>query len=507
MSILANTSIKNRLTLIIITISAISVLLTVISIVAYSYYNIKQEMIIDLDLNAKAIGERNSAAISLGTDTMGFDDTYSQQAAKSLRFFKTNKSILKVCLYNAYKDEFAKYIADNVSDKACPKVGVYSVAAFTSKTLNLEREINYAGDNIGYIYIQTDKYKLDNFIAKTLTTAAIVMLVALIASYFLALYLQRSISNPILGIVRTADKVGAERDYSLRATQIYDDKQTHNNELAKLIKSFNKMLSEIESREGEMVHKNVQLEEAKNMAEKANEAKTQFLANISHELRTPLNSIIGFSDIICTEMLGPIENDKYSEYAHNINDSGVHLLEIINDILDISKAESGKLELRIGKVVLSKALDECLNIIERRAFDNNIKVTHNLPDNLPIIFVDRVRFKQIVLNILSNAVKFTEPEGEVILDVEHLEKDNQIRIDITDTGIGMSEDDIDKAFQSFVQIDGGLNRRHEGTGLGLPLTKQLVKLHKGRINVDSTPNKGTTVSVYLPVRSDELVNE
>jgi signal transduction histidine kinase len=243
---------------------------------------------------------------------------------------------------------------------------------------------------------------------------------------------------------------------------------------------------------------------AKELAESANRAKSQFLANISHELRTPLNAVIGFSDIISKQLLGPIENPKYVEYSNDINESGIHLLEIINDILDLSKAEAGKLELTLREISVPKSIEECIKVVSKRAQDNNLTIISDIPDKLPAIIADRMRFKQIVLNLLSNAVKFTG-DGGIISIIARVRKVSDLidefTIIIKDTGIGMSQEELDIAFKSFQQIDSGLNRKYEGTGLGLPLTKKLVELHGGGIELISAPGQGTSVIVTL--RSDK----
>lgn len=237
--------------------------------------------------------------------------------------------------------------------------------------------------------------------------------------------------------------------------------------------------------------------EATELAEVASRAKTEFLANVSHELRTPLNAIIGFSDLITSEVFGPIGSDKYSDYAKTINDSGQHLLGIINDILDVSRIEIGKLDFRPEPVDLTAAIDTCMRLIRSRADTAGLTLRRNVQKGLPKLRADPRRIKQVILNLLSNATKFTANGGTVTLRAR-LTPTGTLVVSVTDTGIGMKAADVKKVMLPFVQVDSKLARKYEGTGLGLPLAKSFVELHGGTIKIKSAPRKGTTVSVYLP---------
>jgi PAS domain S-box-containing protein len=236
---------------------------------------------------------------------------------------------------------------------------------------------------------------------------------------------------------------------------------------------------------------------AKEVAEQASKSKSVFLANMSHELRTPLNAIIGFSDIISTELFGRIDNAKYIEYASDINESGEHLLELINDILDLSKIEAGKLELQEAETSIDRIVDSCLIFVQERAKASNLSLARDVPDNLPTLFGDERKIKQILLNLLSNAVKFTPPGGDVTVRVTV--DDESVYFAVIDSGIGIAPEDIPKALAVFGQVDSRHNRKYEGTGLGLPLSEALARLHGGSLSLNSDPAKGTTVIFALPV--------
>ncbi len=233
------------------------------------------------------------------------------------------------------------------------------------------------------------------------------------------------------------------------------------------------------------------------LAERASEAKSQFIHNMSHELRTPLNAVIGFSEIIKDETFGPVGSVKYRDYAIDINESGQHLLGLINDILDLSKIEFGNEELHEDTIEIPEVIRTALKLVEQPAEQDGIKLKLELPDQLPALRADERKLKQILINLLSNAVKFTDAGGEVTLRA-WCRRDSGYVFQITDTGIGIAPENIPRALSRFGQVDADLNRRYEGTGLGLPLAKALVELHSGTLDLQSEVGVGTTVTVRFP---------
>ncbi len=245
-----------------------------------------------------------------------------------------------------------------------------------------------------------------------------------------------------------------------------------------------------------------QLKQAKDTAERAYAAKTQFLANMSHELRTPLNAIIGFSEMMRTEMLGPLGNKKYVEYVSGIHESGEHLLDLISDILDMSKIEAGKYELDFENVDLRRTLKMAITMVESRAVEGRVTLDSQcLIDLDATIIADRRAIMQITLNILSNAVKFTPEKGTVTINCQ--KRDNYILIKVSDTGIGIPANKLAQITRPFEQASSSYTRNKGGSGLGLAITKELVELHGGALVIDSVYGEGTTVTMRLPYNAYE----
>lgn len=243
---------------------------------------------------------------------------------------------------------------------------------------------------------------------------------------------------------------------------------------------------------------NVELAAAAAAAQAENIEKSQFLANVSHELRTPLNAIIGFSEIIKNEIMPTVGDKKHHDYISDIHSSGVHLLSLINDILDYSKAEAGKLELEVSEVNANKMIQNCMRLVAPRAESGNIQLVETLPKDQIIMLSDSKKFKQIMLNLLSNAVKFTPSGGEVRITAWNNVTTDSYTFEVQDTGIGIAPKDISRAMSPFGQVDNTLKRKYEGTGLGLPLTKKFVELMGGKFTIESALNVGTKITFTLP---------
>jgi len=494
-----NISIRRRLTYIIMSISTISVLLTTLAISVIGVYNLRNSIISELNVSASIVGDRNSAALDF--------DIYDE-VANNLNVFSVKQQIVHACLYD-YKSGVdqvvnklvGQYKAPSYKGDECPTDLKVRVTQGNEYIEILKEVLDNNSNKVGFIYIKSTLDQINDYIQKQTTIALAVICAALLLSYLLAISLQNAISFPILRLADTAKQISANKDYNIRATPIGDSEKEFKNELVILTNAFNEMLSEIGARDQQLKKQNIDLEKAKDAAEGANRAKSQFLANISHELRTPLNAIIGFSSILMNQLFGPLGDRKYLEYAKDINDSGAHLLDIINDILDLSKAEAGKLTLAFEEVHVGKSVNKCMTILAERAEKGKVSITLDIPKMLPPLVADRLRFIQILLNVISNAIKFTDQGGRVHVSARTMETAGETThfvVTVQDTGIGMSKEDLNKAFQSFGQVDSGLNRKYEGTGLGLPLTRKLMELHYGKIEMESELGQGTTVRLIFP---------
>jgi signal transduction histidine kinase len=232
-------------------------------------------------------------------------------------------------------------------------------------------------------------------------------------------------------------------------------------------------------------------------AELANRAKSDFLANMSHELRTPLNAIIGFSEILSGQHLGPLKNARYLEYSHDIHASGQHLLSIINDVLDMSKIEAGKLDIHEEEIPVGTLLASSVRMVRERARQQRIELVCKLASPDHVIFADERAMKQCLLNLLSNAVKFAPMGGAVTVEAA-IDAENRTVLTITDEGIGMTQEEQERSLQPFGQAHSSTTRTYGGTGLGLPITKGLVEAHGGTMSIFSQPGEGTRVSITLP---------
>jgi len=316
------------------------------------------------------------------------------------------------------------------------------------------------------------------------------ILLSLILASFAALYIRWRVIRPLNLITRTMQTVvGGDLEFKIPL----QDRQDEIGQFAQALSMF---------RDGAIERGRLETELLKNKSDKetaeaSNRVKSEFLATMSHELRTPLNAIIGFSEVMKEQTLGSLST-RYCEYSAHIFDSGSHLLSLINDVLDIAKYDAGHLELNEEVFELAGVINGCMKLVEPQAAKAKISLNTTSTCGAPLVFADERRLRQILLNLLSNAIKFTPEGGRVCVALARQE--NHLILSVIDTGIGIGRDNIEKAFSRFGQIDSSLSRKYDGTGLGLPLSKNLVELHGGTLEMTSDVGHGTTVTVRLSAK-------
>ncbi len=366
-----------------------------------------------------------------------------------------------------------------------------------------------------------DEYQKSGFFASVIITVTLAFsLLAILVVGGLWLALTRLIVKPIVSIEDSAKKI-AQGDFKHRVPVMTED------EIGDLAIEFNRMAEslenyyatlekKVEERTEELRVANEELSKKKQELEltnmellEANKMKSQFLANVSHELRTPLNSIIGFSELLQEKTFGEL-NDRQIQYVEYVHSSGGHLLQLINNILDLSRIEAGRMELKPEDFPVTEVLGEVLSIIRPLAHKRNITIESKTVPASPKLRADKAKFKQIMMNLLSNAVKFNMDGGKITVDWDIMEEPSGMKMErflvfrVRDTGIGIKEEDRERLFKEFEQIDSSITREYGGTGLGLVITKRLVELHKGSIWLESVPDRGSVFYVKLPQGTEEI---
>jgi len=271
----------------------------------------------------------------------------------------------------------------------------------------------------------------------------------------------------------------------------YEDHQDEIGEFARALHAFRAGAAERERLKSEVLEQR----SAKEAADAANRIKSTFLANMSHELRTPLNAILGFSEVLQTELFGPLGHARYKEYADYVHKSGAHLLDLINDVLDLSKIDAGRMELKESDFAVTELVEETVMMVRDKA-RGHCALAVEMGEKLPVISADKRLVKQVLLNLLSNAIKFTPDGGQVTMRA--FQDDAGVALEVADTGIGMDDEELKVAFSPYGQIDSKIARQHQGTGLGLPISRALAELHGGTLTAESRKGSGTTLTFRLP---------
>ena len=482
-------------------VSGAALLLACSAFFAYDFYTFRASMVRNLSLEAEIIGSNTISALL-------FDDP--QSAGKTLSALAISPSIMNAAIYQPSGQLFATYA--RTSGEVPPSLhdlpaGQTTTHWFENNQIILVDSIVLDGKNVGFVSIRSDLQAINTRLRSYTLITAIVLLISLVVALLISEVSQRVISQPIVQLAETARTISHEKSYSIRAVTT-----ANRDEVSTLIDSFNEMLNQIQERDTALLRAqdelekrveerteqlaaaNKELELRNREVEHATQLKSKFLASMSHELRTPLNAIVGFSDLLAEQAPGQL-NSKQLRFVQHIKQGSTHLLQLINDILDLSKIEAGQLEFRYEDFEIKDALPEVLSTIRPLAMAKNITVDESSTAGL-FIYADRVRFKQVLYNLLSNAVKFTPNGGRV--EIKAYNQAKKVHVSVSDTGIGIRPEDHTLVFEEFRQVEGSTNA-HEGTGLGLAISKRLVEEQGGTISLESELGKGSKFTISFPM--------
>jgi signal transduction histidine kinase/CheY-like chemotaxis protein len=503
---LQDLSIKRKLMLITMLTSSVALLLSSASFLIYDLISFRHLLTQDLETQAQIIGYNSAAA-------MAFKD--EPVATATLSALKAKEDIVAAVLYTPDGKIFAQYVPGGKSAPATipPEVS-RSGYRFGTGYFDVLHDVTLNGERVGSLLLRSDMREW-SFRAKRY---ALIFFVFVFASGFFALLLssklQRMISRPILQLEDTIRMVSANKNYEIRAVNTYGD------EIGRLMDGFNTMLAEIQQRDTALLNANDQLHarteelerevdqrqqaqeellKAKHAAEDASRAKSAFVANMSHELRTPLNAIIGYSEML-EEETRESGNSEVIQDLQKIQTAGKHLLSLINDVLDLSKIEAGKMTLHLETFDVVPMIRQIVSTLERAAVKNANIIKVHIDDGVGTMRADVTKVRQILFNLVSNACKFTD-SGTISISVQPIttEGEEWIRFQVTDTGIGITPKQRQQLFQEFAQADTSISRKYGGTGLGLAISHRFVQMMSGQIQVESDPGQGSTFTVLLPV--------
>jgi signal transduction histidine kinase/CheY-like chemotaxis protein len=485
------TTIKRKLIALIMLTSSVALLVAFAFMIASDYLWFRSGMVQDLRTLAAVVGTNGSSALD-------FDD--EEFATKTLAALAATPNITSAAIYTKDGRILAEYLRDKQSELPPQQPGPEKYV-FKNGYLMLFRPILRGEERIGSIYLQSTLHEMNVRLIRYAGIGGAIVLGASLIAFLFSSRLQRVISQPILSLAHTAKVVSEQKDYSLRAEKRTED------EIGFLIDRFNEMLARIEEHEKEIQQVNEQLVQSEQRARAATQAKSHFLANMSHELRTPLNAIIGYSEML-QEEAEDSGQESFIPDLKKINRSGRHLLELINDVLDLSKIEAGKMELYLETFDISNLLEEVSTTVQLLVQKNSNVLELRCPANLGAMRADMTKVRQSLFNLLSNASKFTK-NGKITLEAAREispTKSAWIVFRVSDTGIGMTPEQQDRVFEAFSQADASTARDFGGTGLGLTITKTFCRMMGGDVTLTSGSGKGTTFIIRLPteVREPEV---
>ena len=508
LNLLKGRNFRSKLMVVMMASSSATLILAGLAYVGLELERFRSTSARELAVVAQIVGQSSTAALT-------FQDGLA--ARENLAALRGERHIVAAALYTLDGKVLADYSRDGgtVLKVPAPAPAGSRIDGFT---LTQFHDVVLSGERVGKLWLRRDLSDARERIRQSIPVMAGILAVCLLVAFLIASEMQKTISKPIISLAHVVRRVTAGEDYSVRADKLDDD------EIGFLVDQFNEMMQRVHSRDLELqqahdelearvqartselqeeIHERRRVERdllvAKQAAEESNHAKSAFLATMSHELRTPLNAIIGYSEMLEEDA----EADGNAEAAADLRkilSSARHLLALISDVLDISKIEAGRMALHIERVDVSPIVEDCLNTVQPLAAKNGNRVVHQAPVERLEVEVDTVKFRQSLLNLLSNACKFTE-NGTITLEEVHADRDGRRLAEwrVRDTGVGISKEQQAKLFSSFTQVDSSFTRRHGGSGLGLAISKRLCQLMGGDVTLESEAGKGSTFTICLPL--------
>ncbi len=484
---LANLPVRYKVTAIAVITTTIVLVLASALFVALEINNYRRALVQELTAIAQITSSNSTAAIL-------FNDWPAAQ--ETLAALGARPNIESASLYTLDGSPFARFgnpvgrvdgieefVQDVAGHGAVDDKSLYSLS-WSLVSVDLYGPVRFDDETIGAIHIRSSLSQIYATIETYLIAVMLIISIAIVLAWVLAARLQKQVTSPIHELLETMQSVSRNRNYSLRA------KKRGHDELGALVDGFNHMLAETEA------HK-TELNAARQEAESANRMKSEFLAHMSHELRTPLNAILGFSDFMMSEPLGPLGHENYREFTKGIQVGGKHLLDVINNILDLSKIESGTAKLSEEIIDVEQVIDECVQLLSERAANADIDLRVETMSGLPHLYGDEHLLKRGLLNLLSNSIKFTPAGGNIVVQAG-AQPGQDFFLAVTDTGIGIAPEQMSHVLTPFGQAENVFRRSHDGTGLGLPLVKSFAEMHGGRLDLQSSLGDGTHVTIRLP---------
>jgi signal transduction histidine kinase len=503
--ILRDLSLSRKIKTIIIVSTALALVLSSSAFLWLAWNSLRDSLELDAVGLAKAIGDNATAALL-------FKDTTA--AHEIIMALAGDPRVMEAALWEKGGTRLAIYSQGAKSIARIPLRIQPEAASYEKDSLVIVRNIRMDKERVGSIYVRMGLASLRSLFAKIATIMALITSGMLLLTYFIASKLQALVSKPVVDLARTVKSISDNKNYNIRA------KKAGRDEVGDLIDGLNEMLEQIQNRDevlrrhshnlalrsAEVTAINGQLNIAIQKAEQASKAKSEFLAKMSHEFRTPLNAIIGYCELIEEEM-EETEQPEFSTDLDKIHTSARHLLALINDVLDISKIEAGKMEIFIETFNVQNALQEVWSTVRELAEKNGNHLHFDCADDMGMMTSDQLKLKQVLLNLLGNSGKFTH-NGCIQMQVHRCSVNGApwLHFQVSDSGIGISSEDQKKLFQAFSQADDSTTRRYGGSGLGLAITQRFVQMMGGTITVESSPGNGSTFLVRLPAELTVLHN-